>query len=324
MKIIFIATIISLLSLALADFIGTHSSRGQVRRRQLEKSKKGGKSSTGKKKGKMSSREFSEGKEKAKKKKKKGSNSPAGTVDNRQDRGFDFVKQVDVKEMYPCVPFRSFGAQSASKDKLADNECRNNNCPSGCCREYNWLVCDVDSLPFMKCICNANTKNDHIIADTDSTTNNDLTVAIPVIGINNPAIGNNSNNLIPITITLPATPPPTQYPTQPPTRSVTPPPTLPPIKSQILLTPPPTQPPTPLPMPVTQPPTSAPITAALTPDFGPDSCLNGSFYHRPDLLGKCFRASDCYDGDTQQKCCLRNFCLCSVTTDKSRCVPDYA
>merc|ERR1711933_121520 len=161
---------------------------------------------------------------------KSGSAVPSGGV-TQDDKGYSFAKQASVIEMDGnlCIPF----TETIIKTKLADESCRTNSCLGGCCRDYNYLVCDENNdYPYLKCVCNANTKNDHLEIDTSVGAN--LTP------------GNNNVNIA--SLTYPLTSPPTNPPTSPPTNPQTSPPTNPPTS-------PPTNPPT---SPPTNPPTLSP------------------------------------------------------------------
>lgn len=49
-----------------------------------------------------------------------------------------------IMERKPCIPFELI-REGQKTHSLADPECNTNSCNGGCCRAYNWLLCDEDS-----------------------------------------------------------------------------------------------------------------------------------------------------------------------------------
>ena len=55
-----------------------------------------------------------------------------------------------IMERKPCIPFDQIREDQIEND-LADDDCATNSC-GGCCRAYNWLLCDEDSsFAFVAC-----------------------------------------------------------------------------------------------------------------------------------------------------------------------------
>eukprot|EP00797_Seminavis_robusta_P015671 Sro234_g094350.2 (274) ;mRNA; f:18934-19755 len=225
--------------------------------------------------------------------------------------------------------------QARRANSLTDQECVTNSCTGGCCRIYNWLICDEsNSYDHLACVCNPNT------SPPPPT---------------------------PFPTMAPTLPPTTPAPTMPPptTSMPTPLPTLPPVATAVTpeveplfnftdnstvavdredqggagsidvgiplpapttasptTSSPTTSQPTPSPPTTSQPTPSPPTTSQPTPTPGPllpwQQCSTGSIYHGNGATD-CLYAEDCIVKD---ECCIRNFCLCGNPGGMdSECVP---
>jgi hypothetical protein len=63
-----------------------------------------------------------------------------------------------VMERHRCIDYSSVSDQKKT-DVRNTGECSTNNCAKGCCRDYQFLVCDEDNdFPDLACICNVSSR----------------------------------------------------------------------------------------------------------------------------------------------------------------------
>ena len=56
-----------------------------------------------------------------------------------------------IMERKPCIEFEAIRPEQLS-NPLADEQCSSNDCGGGCCRNYNWILCDTDSsFAYLQC-----------------------------------------------------------------------------------------------------------------------------------------------------------------------------
>ena len=56
-----------------------------------------------------------------------------------------------IMERKPCTPFEGIREDQLTSP-LAGQACSANDCGGGCCRNYNWVLCDTDSsFPYLPC-----------------------------------------------------------------------------------------------------------------------------------------------------------------------------
>ena len=200
---------------------------------------------------------------------------------------------IVLEETQPCIPFNGDISSRASLS-LTDSVCTTNECSGGCCRVYNWLICDTtNQMPTLACVCNENTQPPPTSA--------------PIAVVSAPITPVTSAPIIPVTsapvITVTSAPIPV----------ATPNPTLAPAPVST------TQGTTnsksyPLPTTSSNPaPASSGPVVTKPPNIGgapPDHCASGSSLHSNPLFKdftKCFSASDC---PSVNECCIHAFCFC--------------
>jgi len=186
-----------------------------------------------------------------------------------------------------CMSFESAAVQDRARSVLTTDSCRNNACNGGCCRMYNWLICDTsNSFDHLQCVCNANTSpTPNVLSFPTSTPGNAAT-----------------SHTVDVTFK-----------------------TAPPIAQPLISTqtPPPTIPiPSPTPFFNGQPTTESTTNNNNNALLPWQSCASGSMFHTTAASsgGRCFYAEDC--ATEEGECCVRNFCLCAnVGSGVDQCVP---
>jgi len=69
------------------------------------------------------------------------------------------VANDGLLERNPCIAFDQLPVGSL-ENAASDSECLTNACEGGCCRRYNWLICDTtNGHPRLQCVCNAITQD---------------------------------------------------------------------------------------------------------------------------------------------------------------------
>jgi len=90
-----------------------------------------------------------------------------GSKNNKSGGGSDYRGgEVDgggsiIYEVHDCAEFESERVTTLAASSFSDDECSGKNaCGGGCCRIYNWLICDTnyDSYSTLQCVCNENTR----------------------------------------------------------------------------------------------------------------------------------------------------------------------
>eukprot|EP00934_Nitzschia_sp_Nitz4_P005835 Nitzschia sp. Nitz4//scaffold148_size54725//42454//44073//NITZ4_006666-RA/size54725-processed-gene-0.17-mRNA-1//1//CDS//3329536772//5825//frame0 len=123
-----------------------------------------------------------------------------------------------LEETRPCVPFSEL-KDSVLNHYNTQSECTvENSCSGGCCRIYDWMVCDTNNYqPSMACVCNANT-------NTYPPTSSPTTTPSPTVSPTDTKAPSSSPTKAPTTsptepqpTASPTTSPPTTSPTQSPT-----------------------------------------------------------------------------------------------------------
>ena len=238
-----------------------------------------------------------------------------------------------------CAPFELAGIQDRARSSLTDTACKTNSCNNGCCRMYNWLICDTsNSFSHLQCVCNANTNP---LPPTAPPTNRPTKApTLPPVADRRDETPSPVVNTIVTTTAAPVTPAPIRVtpapvtvlfrPTPAPaTKRPTPGPTKRPTQPPVFVarpTPGPTKRPTQPPVFVARPtpgptkrPTQPPVTPAPVFVAPWQQCAGGSSYHDTASTGKCFYSEDCQE---KNECCIRNFCLCASAQGMTdECVP---
>ena len=79
---------------------------------------------------------------------------------NNNNNSIGRAGEFRVVEPGICAPFELVGIQDRRQSSLTDDACKTNSCFDGCCRVYNWLICDTtNAYHHLQCVCNTNTGN---------------------------------------------------------------------------------------------------------------------------------------------------------------------
>lgn len=79
----------------------------------------------------------------------------------KKSSGNGSVERDGLLEIKPCVSMEKI-TDSQKEDYFGNGDamCNTNQCDGGCCRAYNWLLCDTANLyPYVPCICNDMTQD---------------------------------------------------------------------------------------------------------------------------------------------------------------------